>query len=305
MQDENTGEETSENQSTEAIDETVATAETTDAETPVVAAEAEAEKDEAGKPKEEPAKPAEIPEETLKAAAQKYANRTMAAARRAESAAKALSTENATLKTSLDTHTAFVKELQENPFAAIRRLGFKSIKEFVQKGIDHGEEPKAPTADDRVTQLEKMLSERDEKAKADAHATAVAEGQRNVFAAVDKLTDKYDFATTEIGHDQLWDGIMEYHRLHGECPDAAVFALADEVEKTLSVKFANVRKLRQDPGAKTGQTATGKAGTVARGSGKTLTGSATSGSPGKREYSLDADERRKQVVEDMRAAGEL
>jgi len=304
MADEETTESTGETAETDTVDETAAPAETTDTGTEAAAEPAETKEAETGKPKEEPAKPVEIPEETLRAAAQKFANRTMAAARRAESAAKALTTENATLKQSLQTHTDFVKELRENPFAAIRRLGFNSIKEFVQKGIDTGGEPKAPSADDRVTQLEKLIKERDEKAEASRIAAEVAKSQAAVFSAIDKMADRYDFATTEVGHDELWDAITEYHQLHGECPDNAVFALADEVEKTLTKKFANVKRFRQDPGAKTGQPAPGKAATGAR-SGKTLTGSSTSGAPGKREYSLDPDERRKQVVEDMRAAGEL
>lgn len=307
-----------EGESTEGAEETLAEEAATVDET-VAPAEGEGAKDEAaapaegeakpeGEPKEEPAaaaKPAEIPEDVLKAAAVKFANRTMAAARRAESAAKALTSENARLKETATKHEAQTAAWKANPAQVIRDLGFADVKAFVSAIIETGGAPKPPTAEDRVTQLEKMWRE-EKQAAEDARQTAAVEASRTaVFTAIDKLTERYDFATTDVGHDELWDAIGEYHKIHGAVPDEAVYALADEVEKMLSAKFANVRRFRQDPGAKTGQPAAKQAATAARGSGKTLSGKSTAGAPGAREYSLDPEERRKQVNEDMRANNEL
>jgi hypothetical protein len=293
---------------TASVDETAAPAETEDAKVETPAEPAEGEKKPEGEPKEEPpaaAKPAEIPEDVLKAAAQKFANRTMAAARRAETTAKQLTSENARLKESVGKHDAQMQAWRANPAQVIRDLNFSDVKSFVQAIIDTGGAPKAPTADEKVAQLEKLWRDEKEANESARVAAAVEQSRNTVFGAIDKLTDRYDFATTEVGHEELWDAITEYHSLHGDCPDEAVFALADEVEKTLSAKFANVKRFRQDPGAKTGQPAAKQAANAARGSGKTLAGSSQAGAPGKREYSLDPEERRKQVVEDMRAAGEL
>lgn len=293
-------------------DETAATAETTDAGAEAAAEPAEGEAKPEGEPKEAEKPAVEIPEEQLKAAAEKYAkglvvaaNRTMAAARRAEQAVERAKGETADLTGKLKLHTDFIAELQSNPFAAIRRLGFKSIREFVEKGQAAGGEPAAPTADDRVTQLEKLLKERDDRDAAAAQAKVTEESKARVFGAVDKLTDRYDFAASEIGHDAIWEGIVAYHAQHGDCPDEAVFAIADGVEQELAKKLGNVRKIRQGQGAKTGQPAGSKAGTPARTPGKTIANASTSGAPSTKAYSLDPDERDRQVNEDMRAAGEL
>jgi hypothetical protein len=291
-------------------DQAAATAENADAgaETPAEPAEGEAKPE--GEPKE--AKPAEIPEAELKAAAEKYAkglvtaaNRTMAAARRAEQAAERGKAEVADLTGKLKLHTDFVAELQTNPFAAIRKIGFKSLREFVERGKDAGGEPVQPTADDRVTQLEKMLKERDDKEAAREAERITEESKGRVFAAIDKLTDRYDFATTDIGHDQLWEGIMTYHKDHGSVPDEVVFIIADGVEKELEKKLSNVRKIRQGQGAKTGQPAGTKAATPARTAGKTIANASASGAPSRKEYSMDPDERDRQINEELRAEGLL
>ena len=302
--DETTAEEVS-------ADATTATAETADAGAEAAAEPAEGEAKPEGEPKEAD-KPVEIPEEQLKAAAEKYAkglvvaaNRTMAAARRAEQQVERAKAETADLTGKLKLHTDFVAELQRNPFAAIRKIGFKSIREFVEKGQAAGGEPAEPTADDRVTQLEKMIKERDDRDAARAQAAETEASRGRVFAAVDKLTDRYDYATSEIGHEQIWEGIEAYAKAHGTVPDEAVFAIADGVEKELEKKLSNVRKIRQGQGAKTGQPAGSKAGSPARTPGKTIANASTSGAPSTKAYSLDPDERDRQVNEDMRAAGEL
>jgi hypothetical protein len=322
MADEVQAEESAVDESEVPADETPATDEEAGAEGEAASEPAEGEKKPAGEPTEEDkaavaakaAKPAEIPEEVLKAAALKFANRTMAAARRAEQATERVKAENATIASQLKVHTDFVAELQANPFAALRKLGFKSVKDFVQRGIDAGGEPKEPTADDRVTQLEKIIKDRDEQAAKQAAEAQTAQAKRNLFDVLDgkavesngakyHFPDRWDFAATDVGHDAVWEGIEAYTKQHGTCPDEAVLAIADGVERTLEAKFSNVKKFRQGQGAKTGQPAATKAAPAARTAGKTIANASSSGAPSSKEYSADWDESRKQMIAEMRAEG--
>lgn len=308
-------------------DETPATDEEAGAtEGEAAAAEAEGEEKPAGEPEEgakdgKPAAKVEIPEAELKAAALKFANRTMAAARRAESAVAAVKAENASVKAEhakvaeqLKIHTDFVAELQQNPFAAIRKLGFKSIKEFVSRGMEAGGEPKDPTPDDRITQLEKLLKDKEAAEAQRAQAAQVETARRNLFDVLDgkavelagtkyHFPDRWDFATTDIGHEAVWEGIEAYRKEHGACPDEAVLAIADGVEKSLETKFSNVKKFRQAQGAKNGQPAANQAAPAARKAGKTIADASSSGAPSTKEYSLDWDESRKQLQAELRAEG--
>lgn len=322
MADEEQAEETAADESEVPADETPATDEEAGAEGEAVAEPAEGEEKPPGEQEEadkvaaaaKAAKPVEIPEEVLKAAALKFANRTMAAARRAEQATERVKAENATIAGQLKVHTDFVAELQANPFAALRKLGFKSVKDFVQRGIDAGGEPKEPTADDRVTQLEKIIKDRDAQAAQQAQTAQQETARRNLFEVLDgkavelngvkyHYPDRWDFAATEVGHDAVWEGIQAYHKEHGVCPDEAVIAIADGVEKTLEAKFSNVKKFRQGSGAKTTQPAANKAAPAARTAGKTIANASSSGAPSSKEYSADWDESRKQMIAEMRAEG--
>jgi hypothetical protein len=287
----------------EVVTETPAEAETPAVEqTPEEKAAADAAAAEAAK-----AAPTEIPEDVLAKAAQQFANKTMAAARRAEARIETVKSENTKLSGENKMYADFVQELRTNPFAAIRKLGFPSVKAFLDSGIAAGGEPAEPTADDRVAALERQIRERDAQSSASAAAARVEASKTAVFGVVDKDTARFDLAATEVGHGMLWDAIVAYHELHGNVPDEAVFALADEVEKDLEAKFAKTRKLsgQRQTEHKTGASAAAGAASAASKSGKTLSNKQTSGASAVREYSLDPEVRRKQVNEDLRKEGLL
>ena len=260
-------------------------------------------------------KPPEIPEETLKAAAEKYAaakvqaaNKTMAAARRAEKASEAVKTENASLKTELGEYKGFVEQLHKDPDGALKRVGFATVKAFVDHVLKVSGEavPAAETVEERLARIEAEGKERSGAAQKLAQEAAVAESKRKVFAAVDN-DKRFDLVTTDVGHNLLWEAIEAYHAQHGSCPDEAVYALADRVEKHLETNVSKTRKFSgQRPAAtQNGATPAAQAANAGTKGGNTLTNSSTAGTPATRVYSLDPEERRRQVNEDMRAAGEL
>lgn len=268
-----------------------------------------------GEKQPEQAAAPEIPEEALKVAAAKYAadkvkaaNQTMAAARRAERAVETLKTENATVKQELGEYKSFVEQLGKDPDAAFKRLGYGSVKGYIDHvvKIGGGAQPAAETVEQRIERLEKERQEQTSSAARLAQETAVAESKRKVFDAVDK-DKRFDLVTTDVGHGLLWDAIEAYHQQHGSCPDEAVYALAERVEKHLEANVSTTRKFSGQRPAETqnGAPPATQAATAGTNGGRTLTNSSTSSAPAARVYSLDPDERRKQVTEDMRAAGEL
>lgn len=262
-----------------------------------------------GEPKDpkapEAAKPtAEIEEETLRAAALRWANKTMAASRRAQAAAESVKTENTRLASENQAYKAIVEELRANPFAGIRKLGFDTVRAFVDAGIAAGGEPPKPTAEDSVAELRREIRERDERAAREQTERVIEESKRAVFAAVDKATDRYDLATTEVGHARLWDAIVAYNEQYGFVPDEAVYRMADLVEEGLETEFSKSRKfsVQRPDVTKQGATAA-EAATAARNGGKTLTNAGKGAPAQKRELSLDPDERRKQIDAELRAEG--
>ncbi len=266
------------------------------------------------KPADE-AKPAEIPEADLKAAAEKYAadavkraNQTMAAARRAERAVDTVKTENANLKKQNEVYEGFVEQIKTQPLAALGRLGFRTFKEFAAHCVATGSDREL-TPEDRISALEKQLRESTEggkKAEEDRQAQAI---QRSLFKALDDHKEVYTRTSTRLGKATLWEAISAYGAKYGlkvhEVSDAAIGRLAEEVEKDLRADFGDPTIPASPAATKTGTSAAAPAATAARNGGKTLAGKASSGAPSVKEYSLDPEERRKQVSEDMRAAGEL
>jgi uncharacterized coiled-coil protein SlyX len=199
---------------------------------------------------------------------------------------------------------AFKAEFKKNPFGAVRKLGYAGIKEFVDAGIEIGE-PKTATADDRVAALEAKIAERDARIAAAEQAALHQSAQVRVHEALKALPDKYDaVVNTTVGKSAVWEGIQEYARLHGNVPDAAVFAIANQVETSLTEEFGRTRKFQTASPASSG-TPTASSANAARTGGKTITNTSTGGAPTTREYSLDWEEGRKQIEADMRAAGEL
>ena len=283
----------------------------TPAETPAAETTAEGDKPaedavaEAAKPKDETK---EITEEALKAAAVRFANKTMAAARRARTAAEdaearveSVKTENTTLKGHLDEYKEFVQQLRTDPLAALKRVG---VGDGTTRGfLDHrlGEEKPEPSVKDEIAALR---AER-EKERAEANrANEIARIDRAISASV--LSDKGKFArvSTKYGQNVLWSTIAAYNEQHGQVPDEAIPLLAAEVERDLRAEFGDPSSAPSS-GEKKTTPAAADAATAARTSGKTLTNKQSSGGPTVREYSLDPEERRRQVNEDLRKEGVL
>lgn len=268
-------------------------------------------------PTEEEKAAAEKAEGELKAAAEKYAkdlisqaNRTMAAARRAqkaaEDAAKPLQAELATAKHEAKIYGDFVRELQTAPMAALARLGFKTFKDFAAFVVEAGGDGKPQSEEERIAALlDKKLEERDAPRKQAEKAAQVAEAKKQVFAYIDAQTERFDLVTTDIGHDRLWKGIEAYHKQHGVVPDAAIDLIADKVEKELAASLGKSKKFGQRQPGNNGASADGKAAPAASTSGKPLAGKPTSSAPAPRKYSLNDDERTAQINEELRREGIL
>jgi hypothetical protein len=262
--------------------------------------------DGAAEPDIEPAaeaKPTEIDEETLRSAAFKFANRTMAAVRRAEKRVEAVKAENATQKQHLQVYAGFVERLQKGDVSALREIGFGSVKEFLDRAANFGDPEKPEPVESRMERLERQLREREEGASKASREAAVAESQRLVFAHVDADKTRWKLTGTSIGHDQLWDALGEYYAMHGDVPDAVVPIIADAVEKHLRAELGIDSGPRQP--AKTGASPSQPAAGGGRNSGKTVTNKGTSGAPAPKRYSDDPDERRKQIEEELRVEGLL
>jgi hypothetical protein len=245
-----------------------------------------------------------IPEPELKKLGQKYANSTMAAARRAETRTKAAVEENAKLKATAAQHATFVEELQTNPQSAIRKAGYKNVREFIDRcaGSDEPAEP------DRLSDIEKKLKDREEREAAERTAAQVEASKKAVADAVGGDPKRWALVAKPRGQRDLWDAIVDYHRAHGSCPDEAVYALADEIEKDLRAEFGAPSTLISGQGqpAKTATTpAPATAAPGAKNSGKTLTNRGSSGAPAVTELSNDPDEARAQALEQLRAEGLL
>jgi hypothetical protein len=260
---------------------------------------------EAAKPKDE-AK--EITEEALKAAAVRFANKTMAAARRARTAAEdaearveSVKTENATLKSHLDEYKGFVEQLRTDPLAALKRVG---VGDGTTRGfLDHrlAEDKPEPTAKDEIAALR---AEREKERAEAAREREVARIDRAIATHVTADKSKFARVSTKYGQNVLWSTIAAYNEQHGAVPDEAIPLLAAEVEKDLRAEFGDPISAPSS-GEKKTTPAAADAATAARKSGNTLTNKQSSGGPTVREYSQDPEERRRQVNEDLRKEGLL
>lgn len=259
-----------------------------------------------------PAAP-EIPEPVLAAAAEKFAaakikaaNQTMAAARRAEKATTEVRTELATVKTELGEYKGWVDQLRTSPSAALGRLGY-TVKSFLDhlRNTDGGEKP-AETVEERLARIEQERDAQRQGGQKAVDQAQVEASKGRVFSTIDK-DSRFDLATTDVGHTMLWDAIEAYHAQYGSCPDPAVFKLAEGVEKRLQANVAKTRMFSgQRPAAtQNGATPAAQAAPAGTNGGNTLTSRDTSGAPAPQVLSLDPEERRRQVNEAMRQAGEL
>jgi hypothetical protein len=253
-------------------------------------------------------------EVAVKTAAEKYAkdqiaqaNRTMAAARRAEKAVADTKAENAKLTEHITQYQGFVQQLRTDPLAALARVGVGdgTVKSVLQHVVDSGGE-KTQTEEERIDALvKKRLDEREAPRTKAEQERAVAESQRAVFAFVDEhKADKYARTATRAGKRELWDAITTYVDKHGTCPDEAVEFLADAVEREMRADFGD--PISPSPGAKQGtKPATGAAAPGASTSGKTIAGKPMSGAPAVKKYSDDPDERTRQINAELKAEGLL
>lgn len=254
---------------------------------------------------EQPAAAAEpeIPEATLQAAVEKYAkdmwaqaNRTMAAARRAEARAKALTTENETLKAHNGQFAGFVNRLVKGDASALADIGFPTVRAFLDAVAAHGE-AKPPTADDRVSELEKRIKEREDALAARERQAVVEREQKLVFDHIAGDKKRWQYTGTARGRDEAWEALGEYVVLHGDIDDAGVDRVLDAVEASLRAEFGATQVSPIRPGAKNGGSAAPTA------SGKTLTSKGAASAPGASEYPLDPDERRRAVNARLKADG--
>jgi len=270
-----------------------------------IAAEAEAKAAEDAKFLEQlPELVKKIPEAELRRLGQQYANRTMAAARRAERAVETVSRENATLKAKLEAASS-VPSLRDDPAAAMKAAGFSSAREFIDHLVAKGAgTDRKPDPLDEVGKLRAEIERRDREAAERANAEKVEASKKAVGEALKAQGDKYARTATSLGQQRLWGEIVEYAKAHGSCPDNAVFYLADQVERELRAEFGDPAPRSAAKNAQTAP-APGAPGASRSAKATTITSKGTSGAPVVREYSLDPDEARAQVLRDLAAEGLL
>lgn len=253
---------------------------------------------------------AEAKEGELKIAAEKYAkeqislaNRTMAAARRAEKAIEPVKTENATLKREVEVLGGFVDQLKTKPMEALARLGFPTFRAFAEHVSSSGGE-KQQTEEERIQALvDARLEAREQPSKKAAQEAAVAAARDAVFKTIDEQKAKYPLTATRLGKSALWEEIITYHDKYGEVPDGAVFYLADQVEAAMRADLGDNVSAR--PAAQQGNPATGAAAPGASTSGKTLAGKSPSSAPAPRRFdpNEDDDARRKRIAAELKSEG--
>jgi hypothetical protein len=246
----------------------------------------------------------QLSDEQLRRVAQKFANKTMAAARRAEKATDEVTTANTALTGEVKVYKDFVSQLQSEPLTALRRLpGFTTLKAFVQQIIDAGGETAEPKPQDEIAALRKRIDDRDTADRNRASTEAVRASQARVFEALGKDEERFDMVLTDLGRGELWDAIVAYTGKHGRCPDDKVYEMADAIEDRLTGVVSKSKKFARP--AQKGTPTAANARTAVSTKGKTITNKSSSAAPALRAYSDDEDERERQINAEMRAAGEL
>lgn len=243
-----------------------------------------------------------IPEAELRKLGLQHANRTMAAARRAERAVDNVQRENVQLKAQLASASSG-PDFKKDPRAWMKANGFDTAKELVDHMLGAGGEPAKPDPLDEVAKLRKEREDEKAAIAAERQAAEVEVSKGRVAAALGKDPAKFHYASKPTGVSRLWGEIEAYHKEHGACPDAAVFHLANEVEREMRAEFGEPAR----PAAKV-TTPTGAAkpaGSAAGGDAATITAAGSGGAPVVRVYSDDPDERRRQINEELVAEGLL
>lgn len=246
----------------------------------------------------------ELPEDTLRRLGQKFANKTMAAARRAERDTEVAKSQNERVTAELTTYKEWAGQFKTAPMTALRRvlgpeLTFKQFAEMVAKDPGTAEPPKV---DPQVAELKRRLDEKERQERERAVAENTRASQQRVWDALGAEPDRFDLVTTDIGKGQLWDAIVAYHGKYGSCPDDKVFAMADVIEKRLEEQVAKSKKFARP--AQKATPATNKPAVAAKG--KTITNKSSAGAPAVRANPTETEaERDARINAEMRAAGEL
>ena len=247
---------------------------------------------------------AQLSEDQLKRLGQKFANKTMAAARRAERDTGEARAALEKTTGELTTYKEWAGQFQTAPMAALRRvlgadLTFKKFAELVSGSTD-GADPKP--VDPEVAALRKRLDDKEKAEQARNAAENTRASQTRVFEALGK-DERFDLVLNDIGRVQLWDAITHYYGKHGSCPDDKVFEMAEKLEAKLETALSTSKKFTARPAQKGTPPAT-KPNAGAKG--KTITNKSSAGAPATRTNRVETEaELDRRINAEMRAAGEL
>jgi hypothetical protein len=248
----------------------------------------------------------QLSDDQLRRLGQKFANKTMAAARRSEREVGDVRAQSQRITAELTTYKEFANQFKTEPMTALRRvlgadLTFKQFAEMVAKDPGTAEPPRV---DPQVAELRRRLDEKEQREREQVVAENTRRSQAAVQDALAKDPERFDLVLTDIGRVQLWDAIVAYHGKYGSCPDDKVFAMADLIEGRLTEQVAKSKKFTARPSVKTGTPPAAKPNAGAKG--KTITNRSSSAAPSKRENATETEEERdRRINAEMRQAGEL
>jgi hypothetical protein len=249
---------------------------------------------------------AQLTPEQLMKVAHRFANKTMAAARRAEREVETVRGQNEQLTGQVSVYQGFVDQFQSDPMSALRRLpGFTTLRDFVERCTKGG--AAAPKPEDDIAELKKWRADReaaDRRREDEAQSQA---SQERVFSALEKEPDRFDLVLTDDGRTKLWNSIVAYRAAHGRVPNEKVFEMAEAIEERMTASLAKSKKFAQAQSAKTGDSAAASARPAASKTGaKTITNRSSSSGIVVRDYSkMTEKERDAAILADMYASGEL
>jgi hypothetical protein len=232
----------------------------------------------------------QLSDDQLRRLGQKFANKTMAAARRSEREVGDVRAQSQRITAELTTYKEFAAQFKTEPMTALRRvLGADlTFKQFAEM----------------VAELRRRLDEKEQREREQTVAENTRRSQAAVQDALAKDPERFDLVLTDIGRTQLWDAIVAYHGKYGSCPDDKVFAMADLIEGRLTEQVAKSKKFTARPSVKTGTPPAAKPNAGVKG--KTITNRSSSAAPSKRENATETEEERdRRINAEMRQAGEL
>jgi hypothetical protein len=248
----------------------------------------------------------QLSDDQLRRLGQKFANKTMAAARRSEREVGTVREQSQRITAELTTYKEFAAQFKTEPMTALRRvlgadLTFKQFAEMVAKDPGTAEPPRV---DPQVAELRRRLDEKEQREREQVVAENTRRSQAAVQDALAKDPERFDLVLTDIGRVQLWDAIVAYNAKYGSVPDDKVFAMADLIEGRLTEQVAKSKKFTARPSVKTGTPPAAKPNAGVKG--KTITNRSSSAAPSKRENATETEEERdRRINAEMRQAGEL